>query len=80
KNQVGSGSRVRVLANDAVSGGIDIDSCEEVAGFEDQILSSLIWKAPGDHALGKTQYASRYENIQRIVRGHATKAGLSECH
>ncbi|MES5486499.1 hypothetical protein QMZ05_27390, partial [Bradyrhizobium sp. INPA03-11B] len=26
KNQVGSGSRVRVLANDAVSGGIDIDS------------------------------------------------------
>ena len=79
KNQVGSGSKVQTLANNSVSSGIDINSCEAVAGSEDQILASLIWNDPRDHNSGKTQYASRYENIQRIVRGHAAKAGLSDC-
>jgi hypothetical protein len=79
KNQVGNGSSIEKLADEISSSGVDLTSCNSIAGAEDKILESLIWNDPAHPARGKTQWAFRYENIRRIVRTGAAHGGLSGC-
>jgi hypothetical protein len=78
KNQVGTGSGIERLANE-LSTGIDLTSCAKVVEAENRILEKLIWNSPGNPLGGKTQYAYRYENIRKIVRGLAAHGGVSKC-
>jgi hypothetical protein len=79
KNQVGTGSSIEKLAEELLSSGTDLNSCASIVAAEDKMLERLIWNSPDDRRQGKTQYAYRYENIQRIVRSRAAHAGVSGC-
>jgi hypothetical protein len=79
KNQIGTGSRIKALADKVVTDGTNLNSCSDIVAAEDSILATLIWKDVKDQSKGKTAYAKRYENIRRIVRSRATNSGVSGC-
>lgn len=74
KNQLGAGSDIEKLVREVSAGETELSTCASVVAVEDKILDKLIWNSPGDPAAGRTQFAYRYDNIRRIVRGLARMA------
>lgn len=56
-------------------------TCTGIKTAEDTTLDRLIWTDPNNKKPGtERDYAERYKNIRRIVRGGAPEGGISNCN